>query len=82
MKVETKATQDKAHKAVHLHAFSMPRCVKHLNWTYARSVNINGFFMLTIEISVLEGSNDNREDSFLRLFLHFCALYLIICQGL
>lgn len=82
MKVETKATQGKAHKAVNLRAFSMPRCVKHLNWSYARSVNIYGFFMLTIEISMHEGSNDNSEDSFLRLFLHFCALYLIICQGL
>lgn len=82
MKVETKTTEDKVHKAVNLHAFSTPRCVKHLNWSYARSVNIYGFFMLTIETSIHEGSNDNSEDSFLRLFLRFCALYLIICQGL
>lgn len=82
LKTETNTTLDKAHKAVNLHAFSMPRCVKHLNWNCACSVNIFGFFMLTIEISIHEGSNDNSEDSFLRFFLHFCALYLIICQGL
>lgn len=82
MEIETNRTQAKAPKSVNLHAFSMPRCVKHRNWSYTHSVNIFGFFILTIEISIHDGSNDNSEDSFLRLFLHFCALYLIICQGL
>lgn len=67
------------YKAVNLHHFSKPRCFKQLNWSYTRSVNI---FMLTIEISIHEGSNDSSEDSFLRLFLLSHALYLIICQGL
>lgn len=82
LKDETNTTQGRAYTAVNVHAVSKLRCVKHLNWSYARSVNIYGFFMLTIEISIHEGSNNNSEDSFLRLFLHFCALYLIICQGL
>lgn len=61
LKVETKPSEDKAHRAVNLHAFSPPRCVKHLNWSYARSVNIYGFFMLTIEISIHEGNGDNMK---------------------
>lgn len=40
------------------------------------------YFVLTIEFSLCEGSNNSSPDSFLRLFLLFCALYLIICQGL